>query len=261
MDEETTEILADLYGLITNVYKAKDIKTAEAAKVIENIQRDLNIALMNELALIFEKMGIDVMDVIEAASTKWNFKVFYPGPGVGGGCLPVNPYYLVKKAEELGFHSKVITAGRSINDYMPIHVFNLLLNGLNEAGKSVKNSRVVILGFSYKENVGDIRLSPTIPLIKKLKAYGADVIVVDPLVKTSDIKRYNVGVSEMDKLNDIDAIVLMTAHEQFKDLNFSDLIRKSRPNPVFVDGRRVYDPELIKKHGFIYRGIGFGEEN
>jgi UDP-N-acetyl-D-galactosamine dehydrogenase len=119
MDEETTEVLSELYDLVTTVFKAKDIQTAEAAKVIENIQRDLNIALMNELALIFERMNIDIMDVIKAASTKWNFNVYYPGAGVGGHCLPVDPYYLVAKAEELGYHSKVYTAGRAVNDYMP----------------------------------------------------------------------------------------------------------------------------------------------
>jgi UDP-N-acetyl-D-galactosamine dehydrogenase len=157
MDEETAEVLADLYNMITTVFKAKDIRTAEAAKVIENIQRDLNIALMNELALIFGRMNIDIMDVIEAAATKWNFNVYYPGAGagVGGHCLPVDPYYLVKKAEELGYHSKVITAGRAVNDYMPLHVFELLVDALNECERAVKNSKIVVLGFSYKEDVGD----------------------------------------------------------------------------------------------------------
>ena len=122
--------------MITGAFKARDIRTAEAAKVIENIQRDLNIALMNELALIFERMDIDIMDVIEAAATKWNFKVYYPGAGVGGHCLPVDPYYLVKKAEELGYHSKVITAGRAVNDYMPLHVFELLGPGADFGARS-----------------------------------------------------------------------------------------------------------------------------
>ena len=140
--------------MITALFKAKDIRTAEAAKVIENIQRDLNIALMNEVALIFERINIDIIDVIEAAATKWNFNVYYPGPGVGGHCLPVDPYYLVTKAEELGYHSKVITAGRAVNDYMPLHVFELLVDALNECERAVKNSKVVVLGFSYKENVG-----------------------------------------------------------------------------------------------------------
>ena len=146
MDEETTEILADLYGLITNVYKAKDIKTAEAAKVIENIQRDLNIALMNELAIIFHKMGLDTKAVLEAASTKWNFHRYSPGL-VGGHCIPVDPYYLVYKAKELGYHPQVILAGRAINDYMPKHVAEMAIKGLNEVGKVIKGSKVLIMGF------------------------------------------------------------------------------------------------------------------
>jgi UDP-N-acetyl-D-galactosamine dehydrogenase len=165
MDDETTEVLAELYNMITTVFQAKDIRTAEAAKVIENIQRDLNIALMNELALIFGRMNIDIMDVIEAAATKWNFNVYYPGAGVGGHCLPVDPYYLVTKAEELGYHSKVITAGRAVNDYMPLHMFELLVDALNECERAVKGSKVVVLGFSYKENVGDARGPPAVEIV------------------------------------------------------------------------------------------------
>jgi UDPglucose 6-dehydrogenase/UDP-N-acetyl-D-galactosamine dehydrogenase len=145
MNEETTDVLAELYGLITNVYKAKDIKTAEAAKVIENIQRDLNIALMNELAIIFNKMGLDTKSVLEAAGTKWNFQSYKPGL-VGGHCIPVDPYYLVYKAKELGYHPQVILAGRAINDYMPKHVAEMAIKGLNEVGKVIKGSKVVIMG-------------------------------------------------------------------------------------------------------------------
>jgi len=176
MDEETTEVLVKLYNLITTVFKAKDIRTAEAAKVIENIQRDLNIALINELALIFERMNIDIMDVIEAAATKWNFNVYYPGAGVGGHCLPVDPYYLVKKAEDLGYHSKVITAGRAVNDYMPMHVFKLLVDALNECERAVKGSKVVVLGFSYKENVGDARESPVEVFVEELRKKGGSCV-------------------------------------------------------------------------------------
>ena len=188
MDEETTMVLAELYNLITTVFKAKDIRTAEAAKVIENIQRDLNIALMNELALIFGRMNIDIMDVIEAAATKWNFNVYYPGAGVGGHCLPVDPYYLVKKAEELGYHSKVITAGRAVNDYMPLHVFDQSCASggrthvypaghtwINECERAVNNSKVVVLGFSYKENVGDAREPPAVGIVEGVRKFGVEV--------------------------------------------------------------------------------------
>jgi len=159
MDEETTENLAELYSLITNIYKAKDIRTAEAAKVIENIQRDLNIALMNELTLIFHKMGLDTKSVLEAATTKWNFHRYSPGL-VGGHCIPVDPYYLVYKAKELGYHPQVILAGRAINDYMPKHVAEMAIKGLNEVGKVIKGSKVLIMGLTYKENVPDTRESP-----------------------------------------------------------------------------------------------------
>jgi len=150
MDDDTTERLAALYGLITNVYKAKDIRTAEAAKVIENIQRDLNIALMNELTIIFHKMGLDTKSVLDAASTKWNFQSYKPGL-VGGHCIPVDPYYLVYKAKALGYHPQVILAGRAINDYMPKHAAEMAIKGLNEVGKVIKGSKVLIMGLTYKE--------------------------------------------------------------------------------------------------------------
>jgi UDPglucose 6-dehydrogenase/UDP-N-acetyl-D-galactosamine dehydrogenase len=167
MNDETTETLAELYGLITNVYKAKDIKTAEAAKVIENIQRDLNIALMNELAIIFHKMHLDTKSVLEAAATKWNFHPYKPGL-VGGHCIPVDPYYLVYKAKELGYHPQVILAGRAINDYMPKHVAEMAIKGLNEVGKVIKGSKVLIMGLTYKENVPDTRESPVKEMVKEL---------------------------------------------------------------------------------------------
>lgn len=156
MDEESTRLLAELYGLITHVFIARDIKTAEAAKVIENIQRDINIALMNELSLIFHKMGLNTQDVLAAAGTKWNFHKYTPGL-VGGHCIPVDPYYLVYKARELGYHPQVILAGRAVNDYMPRHVAELAIKGLNDAGLVIKGSKVLIMGLTYKENVPDTR--------------------------------------------------------------------------------------------------------
>ena len=172
MDRETTEALSSLYGMITTVYEAKDIRTAEAAKVIENIQRDLNIALANELSLIFAKMGLSTTDVLEAAGTKWNFHRYSPGL-VGGHCIPVDPYYLVHKAEELGYHPQVILAGRAINDSMPAHVAGMMIRGLNEAGKVIKGSKVLIMGLAYKENVADIRESPARWIVDGLVEFGA----------------------------------------------------------------------------------------
>ncbi|MCE5214800.1 MAG: nucleotide sugar dehydrogenase, partial [Methanobacterium sp.] len=237
----------------------------EAAKVIENTQRDLNIALVNELAMIFEKIGIDVMEVIKGASTKWNFNTYYPGGGVGGHCLPVDPYYLVKKAEELGYHSKVIAAGRAINDYMPKHVFGLLTDALNDNERPVKNSKIVVLGLSYKENVGDDRESPSVELIDELKHNQALVTIVDPYIKETEvygtIKETEVyGTLESDvytALQDADAMILMTAHDEFRELDF-EKVKKLMKIPIIIDGRRIFDPTLLEDLGFYYRGIGRG---
>ena len=256
IDEETTEALANLYNLITKTYKAKDIRTAEAAKVIENIQRDINIALMNELALIFGRMNIDIMDVIEAASTKWNFNVFYPGAGVGGHCLPVDPYYLVKKAEELGYHSKVITAGRAINDYMPLHILELLMDALNEYETSVKNSKIVVLGFSYKENVGDSRETPTKTFIEELRKKKANVHILDPYVESEYLSKYgNADEDIYSALDGANAIVLMTGHDEFKDINMQKA-KELMKTQIIIDGRRMFIQTEMVELGFHYRGIG-----
>lgn len=258
---EWAEITRELYQIIITeeVKVLKNIRTAEAAKVIENTQRDLNIALMNELAMIFERLDIDIMDVIDGAKTKWNFNVYYPGCGVGGHCLPVDPYYLVKKAKELGYHSKVIAAGRTINDNMPIHTLNLIQDALNEHEKSVKNSKIVVLGFSYKENVGDARESPALTLIKHLKWKGADVVVVDPYIE--DTGKY--GVLETDLYNAIenaDAMVLMTCHDEFESIDF-EKAKEIMKIPILIDGRRIFAPEKLKNIGFSYKGIGAINDN
>jgi len=174
MDAESADRLAGLYGLITSVYRAKDIKTAEAAKVIENVQRDLNIALMNELTLIFHRMGLDTGAVLEAAGTKWNFHRYTPGL-VGGHCIPVDPYYLVHKAEELGHHPQVILAGRAINDSMPRYVALMAMKGLNDVGKVIRGSKVLIMGLTYKENVPDTRESPVREIVRVLEEFGVTV--------------------------------------------------------------------------------------
>ena len=216
MDEETTKILAELYGLITTVYRAKDIRTAEAAKVIENIQRDLNIALMNELAIIFHRMGLDTKAVLEAASTEWNFHRYSPGL-VGGHCIPVDPYYLVYKAKELGYHPQVILAGRAINDYMPKHVAEMAIKGLNEVGKVIKGSKVLIMGLTYKENVPDTRESPVREMVKELKEFGIEVYGYDPLLSREEIGGF--GVNVLDEFNVImDCVIVAVAHDEFKKI-------------------------------------------
>jgi nucleotide sugar dehydrogenase len=254
---EWAEATAQLYvSNAKGVVTVKDIKTAEAAKVIENIQRDLNIALMNELALIFERLHIDIMDVIKAASTKWNFNVYYPGAGVGGHCLPVDPYYLVQKAEELGYHSQVITAGRAINDYMPQHVFQLVADALNERQRAVNGSKIAVLGFSYKENVGDSRESPSEVVVAELTKRGAQVHLVDPYVDEQALRAMAIPeATAYDALAAADALVLMTAHRDFAELDLRKIKNLMR-TPIIVDGRRFFDPGAAAKLGFVYKGVG-----
>jgi nucleotide sugar dehydrogenase len=252
-----TETTAQLYKYnAKDVVTVKDIRTAEAAKVIENIQRDLNIALMNELALIFERLHIDIMDVIKAAATKWNFNVYYPGAGVGGHCLPVDPYYLVQKAEELGYHPQVITAGRAINDYMPLHVLHLIVDALNERERAVNGSKIAILGLSYKENTGDYRQSPTEVLVAELKKRGASVHLVDPYIEPSILSKFATPEkTAYDALNGADALVLMTAHSDFGGLDLLR-IKDTMRTAIIVDGRRFFDPETTTTLGFTYKGVG-----
>ena len=238
MDEPTTDLLAELYGLVTNVYRAQSIKTAEAAKVIENIQRDLNIALMNELSLIFSRMGLDTQAVLDAAGTKWNFHPYRPGL-VGGHCIPVDPYYLVYRAEELGYHPQVILAGRAINDHMPKHVAELAIKGMNDAGKVIRGSRVVILGLTYKENVPDTRESPSHEMIHELKEFHAEVYGYDPLLTTEEIARFNVQPLT-DLSIEADCIIINVPHDQFKVLTLEDARRISKGTPVIIDVKGVH---------------------
>ena len=253
MDEETTKILAELYGLITTVYRAKDIRTAEAAKVIENIQRDLNIALMNELAIIFHRMGLDTKAVLEAASTKWNFHRYSPGL-VGGHCIPVDPYYLVYKAKELGYHPQVILAGRAINDYMPKHVAEMAIKSLNEVGKVIKGSKVLIMGLTYKENVPDTRESPVREMVKELKEFGVNVYGYDPLLSKEEIEAF--GVNALDDFNVImDCVIVAVAHDEFKKMELDDIKKFMNDKPVLIDVRGMFDEEEAKEKGFYYRRL------
>ncbi|EHQ34392.1 nucleotide sugar dehydrogenase [Methanoplanus limicola] len=238
MDEETTETLAEIYGLITTVYKAQNIKTAEAAKVIENIQRDLNIALMNELSLIFSRMDIDTKAVIDAASTKWNFHQYRPGL-VGGHCIPVDPYYLVYKAKELGYHPQVILAGRAINDYMPKHVAEMAIKGIIEAGKVIKGAKVLIMGLTYKENVADTRESPVEDMIKELKEWGIEVYGYDPLLSLTSINKLGAQHFESKRMNKnnivIDCIIFNTPHDIFQKQQIESLLTFIDDKFVLVD--------------------------
>jgi len=253
MDTETTKTLTALYSLVTTVFVARNIKTAEAAKVIENVQRDLNIALMNELSMIFHKMNIDTKEVLDAASTKWNFIRFAPGL-VGGHCIPVDPYYLTYKARELGYHSQVILAGRSVNDSMAKYVAELAIKGINETGKIIKNSKVLIMGLTYKENVPDTRESPVKAMVKELKEFSCDVYGLDPLLTKKEIEGFHVKTTDALK-GKVDCIILAVAHDKFKKITYADLKKMMKERPVLIDVRRMYNKDEAKKQGIYYNTL------
>jgi len=253
MNEHTTEMLKQIYGKITTVFVARDIRTAEAAKVIENIQRDLNIALTNELSIIFHKLGLSTKDVLDAAATKWNFNRFSPGL-VGGHCIPVDPYYLVYKAKEIGYHPQVILAGRSVNDSMAGYVASLLVKGLNQAGKVIKDSKVLILGLTYKENVADTRESPIKDTVQELKEFNIDVYGYDPLLSNDEVERFDVKcVDSLD--NGYDGIVFAVAHNAFKDISLMKIKEMMKGHPVLVDVKGVFSSVEAEKNGFVYKTL------
>lgn len=250
MDEESTERIAELYSSITTIFKAKDIKTAEAAKVIENIQRDLNIALINELSIIFNKLGLDTRDVLDAASTKWNFIRYNPGL-VGGHCIPVDPYYLVYKAKEIGYHPQVILAGRSVNDYMSKHVAELTIKALNEAGKIINGSKILIMGLTFKENVEDTREAPIKETIKELKEYKCDLYGYDPLLTKEEIESF--GIQAVDTFNGVkvDCFIVTVIHDEFKEISTDQFKTASiDKQPILIDVRGYY--RKTKENGFFY---------
>ena len=261
MDAETRELVAELYSrIIPEIFQAKNIQTAEAAKVIENIQRDLNIALMNELSLIFEKLHLDTKDVLDAASTKWNFHRYSPGL-VGGHCIPVDPYYLVRRAQELGYHSQVISAGRAINDSMAKHVAEMTVKALNDVGKVIKGSKVLIIGLTYKENVPDTRETPQKHVIEELKAYGIEPMGYDPLLDIAEAeKEFELRMlPSLEPQIKFDGIILAVAHDVFKDqargISLESLASIMNSHPVLVDIRRFFDGAQATKRGFCYRTL------
>ena len=225
MDAETLDCVAKTYELVVEagVHRASSIKVAEAAKVIENSQRDINIAFMNELSIIFHRLGIDTKEVLEAAGTKWNFLKFYPGL-VGGHCIGVDPYYLTYKADMLGYHSQVILAGRRINDGMGKYVAESCVKQLIAADKPVKNARVAILGFTFKENCPDTRNSKVMDIVNELHEYGISPVITDPVADAEEAKRiYALDFDTMEAVKDMDAVILAVAHDQFKDLTMEEV--------------------------------------
>jgi UDP-N-acetyl-D-galactosamine dehydrogenase len=252
-DGPTAAAVAILYGSVitAGVHKASSIKVAEAAKVIENTQRDLNIALMNELALIFDKIGIDTQEVLQAAGTKWNFLPFRPGL-VGGHCIGVDPYYLTHKAESLGYHPQVILAGRRINDGMAAYVAQQTVKHLINNGSAVKGAKVIVLGLTFKENCPDLRNSKVADLVKELRSFGCDVAVHDPIAESPEAEHeYGIRLTAWDDLPDgADALVAAVSHREYLAMALADLTRKLKPNAVFADVKSAYDPKAIAEAGY-----------
>jgi UDP-N-acetyl-D-galactosamine dehydrogenase len=247
-DEQTLEKVASLYASVVTagVYRASSIKVAEAAKVIENTQRDLNIAFVNELAIIFERLGIDTLEVLKAAGTKWNFLPFRPGL-VGGHCIGVDPYYLTHKAELAGYHPEVILAGRRINDGMGPHIARKTVQQMIHAGRNIKGARVNVLGLTFKENVPDIRNSKVIDIVRELHEYGVETYVHDPLVAPDDaLHEYGVRLADWDSLPAADALILAVAHKEFTTL---PLTKKVVKGGCVIDVKAVLDVEALRRDG------------
>lgn len=249
---ETLENVAKLYEriILPGVHRASSIKAAEAAKVIENTQRDLNIALMNELSIIFDKLGIDTTEVLEAAGTKWNFLKFKPGL-VGGHCIGVDPYYLTHKAEMLGYNPQVILAGRRINDGMGKFIAEQTIKHMIAGGSYIKGAKVNILGLTFKENCGDLRNSKVVDIINELKSYGVEIHVTDPQAKSDEaVHEYGVPLIAWDDLPRADAIVAAVAHKEFAALTLEDFSKKLVKGGAFIDVKAAFDAKAILGAGY-----------
>jgi len=248
-DAESLDIVANTYGMVVKagIHRASGIKVAEAAKVIENTQRDLNIALMNELSLIFHRLGIDTKSVLEAAGTKWNFLKFYPGL-VGGHCIGVDPYYLTAKAESVGYHPEVILAGRRINNGMGKFVAEQTMKLIGQLGRPINDLKVAVLGLTFKENVPDLRNSKVPDIIKELREYGVQVVVHDPIAEAEDaIAEYGIHLSEWGAIKNVDGVVLAVSHRAYREMGVAQLLKilRSEQEGVFVDVKSVFDREVL----------------
>lgn len=254
-DDNTRSLLSHVYGKIVQagIHCASSIKVAEAAKVIENTQRDLNIALMNELAMIFDKLGLDTLEVLEAAGTKWNFLPFHPGL-VGGHCIGVDPYYLTFKAESLGYHPEMILAGRRINDGMGKYIAERTVKILIGAGKQVRGAKIAVLGITFKEDVPDLRNTKVVDIIKELEDYGIEIFVHDPLADANEAKiHYGIALQNIEELVGVDAIILAVIHTYYKEAGLLNISRLcSNGIPLIVDVKGAFSAEEAKKANIDY---------
>lgn len=254
-DEAALNEIAKVYEMIieTGVYRAESIKVAEAAKAVENAQRDINIAFMNEIAIIFNKMGIDTNNVLEAAGTKWNFLNFRPGL-VGGHCIGIDPYYITYKAEEMGYHSQIILSARKINDDMGKYVAENIIKKLIYANKHVKGAKAVIFGVTFKENCPDVRNSKVVDIIRELEEYGLDLKIVDPVADGNDLrKEFGLGTCEIASVKDMDCAVFAVQHEAFKNMKLSDIKKfLCTDMPVLIDVKGIFSRKEAEALNYLY---------
>tara|TARA_Y100001949_G_scaffold169134_1_gene168685 strand:- start:416 stop:1792 length:1377 start_codon:yes stop_codon:yes gene_type:complete len=260
IDEKTSSIVSQIYAHVFDVelISLPNCKTANAVKLTTNVFRDINIAFVNELAILFEKLGIDTYTVIEAAKRKYNFQSHYPGPGVGGPCLPVNSYQYINSSKKIGPDLlKIVECARKINEKMPQHVIELTSDAFKECKKSIQNSHILILGVSYKPNVKDVQLSPAEHIIKKFQNLGVNVHIYDPYFFSTDVFGIKVEENIDNILSEMDAVVIVTNHNDFKKIEISSF--KKMKNPILIDTRGVFDPISVKQNNIIFRGLGRGD--
>ena len=256
IDKQTTKIIALIYDFVFSVELVlmSDCKTANAVKLTTNVFRDINIAFVNELSLMFEKLGIDTIKVLDAAKRKYNFQIHYPGAGVGGPCLPINSYQFLNTAKRTDSELNIIRHGREINEKMPDHVIDLTLDGFKKCNKPIKDSNILILGVSYKPDVKDVQLSPAEVIINKLNALGAKIKIYDPYYKGNKIFGINVEHNIQDILSEIDASIIVTAHKEFQEIN--PKIFTKMKTPILIDTRGIIDTCSAIDAGLVFRGLG-----
>lgn len=260
-DKKTRDIIMEIYKHVfpVDLIQMPNCKTANAVKLTTNVFRDVNIAFVNELALLYEKLGIDILTVLDAADKKYNFQIHHPGAGVGGPCLPVNSYQMLNSAKGVQDGLlKIVKVAREINEFMPFHVVELLQDTFKEVGKKLSLSKILVLGISYKPNVKDIQLAPAEMIVSKLQELEADVKIYDPYFKSMNIYGIQTETNLDDAISSVDAIILVTAHKEFFELDLENL-RKKMNTPILIDSRGIIDDHVAKKAGLIFRGLGRGK--
>jgi nucleotide sugar dehydrogenase len=259
INPEIAQTIKSIYNFVFSVelVEMPNCKTANAVKLTTNVFRDINIAFVSELSLMFEKLGIDTYKVLEAAKKKYNFQIHYPGSGVGGPCLPINSYQLLNTARRIGSDLSIIESGRKINEKMPEHVIQLTSNAFKESQKLLENSKILILGVSYKPNVKDIQLTPAEEIIKKLQNLGSKILIYDPHFLSREVFGIITEKNIEDIISDVDAIIIVTAHDEFKKIPISLFTQMKKP--ILIDTRGIIEPHEAKEQKIIFRGLGRGD--